>query len=77
MVRTSYKPRALELTSGLDSFTAFTIVRLMRDMAHAGKAVMAIVQQPSTDIFNQFDKIYLLGGGREAYQVPSQCYIYL
>ncbi len=59
----------LELTSGLDSFTAYTIVRLMRDMSHAGKAVMAIVQQPSTDIFNLFDKIYLLSSGREVYQV--------
>ncbi len=41
----------------------------MRDMSHAGKAVMAIVQQPSADIFNLFDKIYLLSSGREVYQV--------
>ncbi len=58
----------LELTSGLDSFTAYTIVRLMKDMAHSGKAIMAIVQQPSTDIFNLFDKTYLLSSGREVYQ---------
>ncbi len=43
----------------------------MKDMAHAGKAVMAIVQQPSTDIFNQFDKIYLMSSGREFYQGPT------
>ncbi len=61
----------LELTSGLDSFTAYAIVRLMRNMSHAGKTVMAIVQQPSADIFNLFDKIYILSSGREAYQVPT------
>ncbi len=41
----------------------------MRDMSHAGKSVMAIVQQPSADIFNLFDKIYILSSGREVYQV--------
>ncbi|MDR3549466.1 MAG: hypothetical protein P4M11_14575 [Candidatus Pacebacteria bacterium] len=42
---------------------------MMRDMSHAGKSVMAIVQQPSADIFNLFDKIYILSSGREVYQV--------
>lgn len=33
---------------------------------------MAIVHQPSTDIFNLFDRIYLLAGGREVYQGETE-----
>ncbi len=58
----------LELTSGLDSFTAFTIVKVMKDISRKGKTVIAIVNQPSTDIFETFDRIYLLAAGREVYQ---------
>lgn len=41
----------------------------MRDIAHLGKTIMCIVHQPSTDIFNLFDRIYLLAAGQEVYQV--------
>ncbi len=40
----------------------------MKDIAGKGKTVIAIVHQPSTDIFNVFDRIYLLAAGREVYQ---------
>ncbi len=59
------------MTSGLDSFTAYTIVKVMKDISRRGKTVIAILHQPSTDIFNVFDRIYLLSGGREVYQVIS------
>jgi len=59
----------LELTSGLDSFTAFAIIKVMKEIAKKGKTVISIVQQPSTDIFTHFDRIYLLANGREVYQV--------
>ena len=65
----------LELTSGLDSFTALTIVKVMKDIANKGKTVMTIVHQPSTDIFTTFDRIYLLAGGKEVYQVFIVKYI--
>lgn len=58
----------LELTSGLDSFTAYTIVKVLKDLAARGKTIMAIVHQPSTDIFNLFDRAYILANGREVYQ---------
>ena len=41
----------------------------MKEMAKKGKTVIAIVHQPSTDIFTHFDRIYLLANGREVYQV--------
>ena len=60
---------ATELTSGLDSFTALKIVQVVKALAHQGKTVIAIVHQPSTNIFEAFDRIYLLAAGREVYQV--------
>lgn len=62
----------LELTSGLDSFTAYTIVKVLKEMTGQGKTIMAIVHQPSTDIFNLFDRAYILANGREVYQVRSE-----
>ena len=41
----------------------------MKNIAKQGKTVISIVHQPSTDIFNLFDRIYLLASGREVYQV--------
>lgn len=41
----------------------------MREIARKGKTVISILHQPSTDIFTHFDRIYLLAGGREVYQV--------
>lgn len=63
---------SLELTSGLDSFTAFAIVKVMRELARKGKTVITIVQQPSTDIFTHFDRIYLLANGTQAYQGTTE-----
>lgn len=61
---------SLEVTSGLDSFTAYTIVKVLKEMADSGKTIIAIVHQPSSDIFSIFDRTYILAGGREVYQVP-------
>jgi len=41
----------------------------MKEIALKGKTVIAIVHQPSTDIFNEFNRIYLLAAGHEVYQV--------
>eukprot|EP00826_Nyctotherus_ovalis_P052894 TRINITY_DN678_c0_g1_i5.p1 TRINITY_DN678_c0_g1~~TRINITY_DN678_c0_g1_i5.p1 ORF type:complete len:333 (+),score=57.20 TRINITY_DN678_c0_g1_i5:414-1412(+) len=60
---------SLEVTSGLDSFTAYTIVKVLKEMAESGKTIIAIVHQPSSDIFSVFDRTYILAGGREVYQV--------
>eukprot|EP00826_Nyctotherus_ovalis_P052897 TRINITY_DN678_c0_g1_i9.p1 TRINITY_DN678_c0_g1~~TRINITY_DN678_c0_g1_i9.p1 ORF type:complete len:654 (+),score=168.67 TRINITY_DN678_c0_g1_i9:414-2375(+) len=61
-----------EVTSGLDSFTAYTIVKVLKEMAESGKTIIAIVHQPSSDIFSVFDRTYILAGGREVYQGDTE-----
>lgn len=62
----------LELTSGLDSYTAYTIVKVLQDLARTGKTIISIVQQPNSDIFALFDRVYLVASGREVYQGPTE-----
>eukprot|EP00826_Nyctotherus_ovalis_P052896 TRINITY_DN678_c0_g1_i8.p1 TRINITY_DN678_c0_g1~~TRINITY_DN678_c0_g1_i8.p1 ORF type:complete len:598 (+),score=123.39 TRINITY_DN678_c0_g1_i8:364-2157(+) len=61
-----------ELTSGLDSYTAFTIVQVLQDIARRGRTIISIVQQPNSDIFALFDRIYLIAGGHQVYQGPTE-----
>jgi ABC-type multidrug transport system ATPase subunit len=58
-----------EPTTGLDSNTAVTIMYLLRDMANNGRTVVSVIHQPSTEIFNKFDKLILLCKGNIIYQV--------
>lgn len=57
-----------EPTSGLDSFTAFSIIDLLRKFAHdSNKTVVFTIHQPSSDIWNMFDKIMLMVDGKFIY----------
>ncbi|GAB9473842.1 hypothetical protein Gpo141_00010988 [Globisporangium polare] len=56
-----------EPTSGLDSFMAETVVILMRDLARMGRTVIATIHQPSSELFDIFDKLYLLVDGCTVY----------
>lgn len=56
-----------EPTSGLDSFMAETIVLQMRDLARKGRTVIATIHQPSSELFEIFDKLYLLVDGHTVY----------
>lgn len=57
-----------EPTTGLDSYTASSVVALLRQLASRGKAVLASVHQPASGIFELFDTVSLLvPGGRLAY----------
>lgn len=60
-----------EPTTGLDSNTAATIMFLLRDMANNGRTIVSVIHQPSTEIFNKFDKLILLCKGNIIYQVLS------
>ncbi|KAL4474979.1 hypothetical protein ABPG74_001675 [Tetrahymena malaccensis] len=61
-----------EPTSGLDSFTAFSIIDLMRRYAqNKNKTVIFTIHQPSSDIWNMFDRILLMVEGRFIYQGPG------
>ncbi|MCL7039664.1 hypothetical protein MKW94_010744 [Papaver nudicaule] len=56
-----------EPTSGLDSTTALRMVRMLREIAKAGKTVVTTIHQPSSRLFHKFDKLILLGKGSLLY----------
>lgn len=58
-----------EPTSGLDSFTAFLLINLLKELVvKDNKNIMFTIHQPSSDIFDLFDRILLLKNGQEIYQ---------
>jgi ABC-type multidrug transport system ATPase subunit len=57
-----------EPTSGLDSQSAWSIVRFMRKLADSGQAILCTIHQPSSVLFEQFDRLLLLmKGGKTVY----------
>ena len=56
-----------EPTSGLDSFMALSIAEIMKDLALKGKTIICSIHQPSTEIYELFDKLCLLAEGRLAF----------
>lgn len=59
-----------EPTSGLDSSNALQVGCLMRDLARAGRTVVATIHQPSSELFFTFDQVLVLAGGRLVYGGP-------
>ncbi|KAF1334184.1 Atp-binding protein, partial [Globisporangium splendens] len=51
----------------IGSFMAETVVILMRDLARMGRTVIATIHQPSPELFEIFDKLYLLVDGCAVY----------
>ncbi|XP_050723225.1 protein scarlet-like isoform X4 [Eriocheir sinensis] len=60
-----------EPTTGLDSYNAEIIVKILKDMATRGKTVLCTIHQPSSEVFAMFDRLLLLAEGRLAYMGPS------
>lgn len=62
-----------EPTSGLDSFMAMSVVECMRRLASQGRTIVCTIHQPSSEIFEMFDKLSLLAEGRLAFigSLPS------
>ena len=52
-----------EPTSGLSSMDSQTMMLLLKDLARKGKLVVAIIHQPSSEIFKLFDKLWILDKG--------------
>jgi ATP-binding cassette, subfamily G (WHITE), member 2, PDR len=57
-----------EPTSGLDSQSSPAIIDILRKLAGMGQAVVATIHQPSSTLFQKFDRLLFLGkGGRTVY----------
>ncbi|XDG05108.1 hypothetical protein ABKA04_004723 [Annulohypoxylon sp. FPYF3050] len=54
-----------EPTSGLDSQTAWSICILLRKLADHGQAVLCTIHQPSSQLFQMFDRLLLLSNHGE------------
>ncbi|CAE8693080.1 unnamed protein product [Polarella glacialis] len=64
------RPRMIfldEPLSGLDSYAAWTVVQVLRELAEHGCAVLCTMHQPSSDIFETFQEIICLAEGRVVY----------
>jgi ABC-type multidrug transport system ATPase subunit len=59
-----------EITSGLDSTTAQTLMVTLKGLAQAGHAIVVVIHQPRTAIFNLFDHLLLLSRGHVVYDGP-------
>ncbi|EAR86501.1 ABC-2 family transporter protein (macronuclear) [Tetrahymena thermophila SB210] len=60
-----------EPTSGLDSFTAYNVVDVLQQYAkEQNKTIICTIHQPSSEIFQKFDRLILLVDGKFIYQGP-------
>jgi energy-coupling factor transporter ATP-binding protein EcfA2 len=55
----------LQPTSGLDAQGAWNIVRFLRKLADQGQAILCTIHQPSSLLFESFDRLLLLETGGE------------
>ncbi|KAF7984807.1 hypothetical protein HWV62_11820 [Athelia sp. TMB] len=71
-VELAAKPKLLlfldEPTSGLDSQSAWAIMQFLRSLADGGQAILCTIHQPSSELFQVFDRLLLLKkGGQTVY----------
>uniref|UniRef100_A0A0E0M013 ABC transporter domain-containing protein n=1 Tax=Oryza punctata TaxID=4537 RepID=A0A0E0M013_ORYPU len=60
-----------EPTSGLDARAAAIVMRAIRNTIDTGRTVVCTIHQPSIDIFESFDELFLMKrGGEEIYVGP-------
>ncbi|GFY43706.1 protein white [Trichonephila inaurata madagascariensis] len=60
-----------EPTSGLDSFMSQSIVSVLKAMAEGGRTIVCTIHQPSSEVFELFDHLFLMAEGRVAFRGRS------
>mmetsp|Transcript_8039 Transcript_8039/g.16155 ORF Transcript_8039/g.16155 Transcript_8039/m.16155 type:complete len:689 (+) Transcript_8039:164-2230(+) len=67
-----------EPTSGLDATTAYQLMVTLKELATLGHAIVVVIHQPRTSIFEMFDNLLLLSQGKVVYEgVPPDAKIFL
>jgi ABC-type multidrug transport system ATPase subunit len=61
-----------EPTSGLDSVTADVLINLLKRQAEKNRTIIFTIHQPSTNIFNMFNRLILIIDGHIIYQGDAQ-----
>lgn len=64
------------------SASAFFVTQTLRGLSRDGRTVIASIHQPSSEVFELFDRLYLLSGGKtvyfgqasEAYEARNPCF---
>ena len=56
-----------EPTTGLDSTSAFQVVKTLKDLASRGRTVIITIHQPRSEIWSLFDNVVLLAKGSPVY----------
>lgn len=51
----------------LCSASAFFVTQTLRALSRDGRTVIASIHQPSSEVFELFDRLYLLSGGKTVY----------
>ena len=54
----------------MDSFSAVQLCQVLKKVANAGSSVLFTIHQPSSEIFNSFDRLILMNKGRVMFQGP-------
>lgn len=56
-----------EPTTGLDSYTAASVMETLRALSASGRTVISTIHQPNSEIFDNFDRLMLIANGRIIY----------
>ena len=56
-----------EPTSGLDSYMAQNVVEVLKGLANQGKTIVCTIHQPSSQVYDMFDRVLLMAEGRVAF----------
>ena len=56
-----------EPTTGLDSTSAFQVIKTLQTLARQGRTIIVTIHQPRSEIWDLFDNVILLSRGKPAY----------
>jgi ABC-type multidrug transport system ATPase subunit len=56
-----------EPTTGLDSYTATQVMKLLKNLSQQGRTIIQTIHQPNSETFRCFDKLMLLAQGQIIY----------